>query len=113
MNYELKELNLNMGKDEWEMYQDIPNGEFGQTNDCFGLPYEEFKNYLKREIARKQNEVTYDDTPAITYIMYVNNYPVGLICLRTKIDENWRKWSGNFYYKIRKSERKRAMQQKC
>ena len=105
MNYEIKELNLNMGKDEWEMYQDIPFKENGQTNDCFGLPYENFKDYLSKEISRKQNEVTYDDTPVITYIMYVNNYPVGLICLRTKIDENWLKWSGNFYYKVRKSER--------
>ena len=40
--------------------------------------------------------------------MYANDNPVGIICLRTQIDENWKKWSGNFYYKIRKSERNKG-----
>ena len=40
--------------------------------------------------------------------MYVNERPVGLICLRTEIDDNWKKWSGNFYYKIRVSDRKKG-----
>lgn len=108
MNYILKELNLDMGKKEYDMYQDIPSKESGSTNNCKGLPYSEFKNYLKKEINRKNNEVTYDDTPTITYIMYVNDYPVGVICLRTKIDDNWKKWSGNFYYMIRLSERNKG-----
>lgn len=108
MNYYLKELNLNMGKDEYEMYQDIPLKESGSTDDCFGLSYEEFPKYLEKEINRKNNKVTLKDTPTITYIMYVNNKPVGLISLRTKIDANWLRWSGNFYYKIRLSERNKG-----
>lgn len=40
--------------------------------------------------------------------MYVNEYPVGYIGLRTKNDENWNKWSGNFYYVIRLSERNKG-----
>lgn len=104
----LKELNLNMGIKEYEMYQDIPAKESGSTNECYGIPYENFKDYLQKEINRKYNEVTSDDTPTITYIMYVDDNPVGIICLRTQIDENWKKWSGNFYYKIRKSERNKG-----
>ena len=108
MSCYLKELDLNMGKEEYEMFQDIPAKESGSTNECNGIPYEEFKSYLEKEINRKYNEVTYDDTPTISYIMYDDNKPIGLICLRTKIDDNWMKWSGNFYYRIRLSERKKG-----
>ena len=104
----LKELNLDMGIKEYDMYQDIPAKESGSTNRCYGLPYEEFKEYLQREIERKNNKITEEDTPTITYIMYVDDNPVGIVCLRTKIDENWKKWSGNFYYMIRKSERNKG-----
>ncbi len=104
----LKELNLDMGRKEYYMYQDIPAKESGSTNDCYGIPYENFKEYLKKEINRKYNKVTSEDTPTITYTMYVDDNPVGIICLRTQIDENWKKWSGNFYYKIRKSERNKG-----
>lgn len=108
MKYELKELNENMGKDVYEMYQDIPNGENGQTNVCFGLTYDEYKEFIKKEVKRKYNKITYDDTPTIIYIMYVNNYPVGFIGLRMEIDDNWKIWSGNFYYQIRSTERKKG-----
>lgn len=108
MTYYLRELDLNMGKEEYEMYQDIPAQESGSTNECYGLTFEEFHKYLEKEINRKNNKITHDDTPAITYIMYVDDKPVGLICLRTEIDDNWMKWSGNFYYKIRLSERNKG-----
>lgn len=108
MSCYLRELDLEMGKEEYEMYQDIPAKESGSTNECYGIPYEGFKNYIKKEINRKYNEVTYDDTPTISYIMYDDNKPVGLTCLRTKIDDNWLKWSGNFYYRIRVSEREKG-----
>lgn len=108
MTYYLRELDLNMGKEEYEMYQDIPAKESGSTNECYGLAFGEFHKYLEKEINRKNNKITYEDTPTITYIMYVDDKPVGLICLRTKIDDNWIKWSGNFYYKIRVSEREKG-----
>lgn len=108
MKYELKELNMNMGQSEYEMYQDIPLKESGSTNLCNGLPYEVFKNYLENQLARKYQNISEYDTPTRIYIMYVNNIPVGYIGLRTKIDEQWKKWSGNFYYAIRMSERKKG-----
>lgn len=108
MKYELKELNMNMGISEYEMYQDIPLKESGSTNLCNGLPYEVFKNYLESQLARKYQDISEYDTPAVTYIMYVNDIPVGYICIRTKINDQWKKWSGNFYYAIRLSERKKG-----
>lgn len=105
---ELKELNMNMGIAEYEMYQDIPLKELGSTNLCNGLPYEVFKNYLESQLARKYQNISEYDTPTVTYIMYVNDIPVGYVCIRTKIDAQWKKWSGNFYYAIRLSERKKG-----
>ena len=73
MNYYLKELDLNMGKDVYDMYQDIPAKESGSTNECFGLSFDDFPKYLEKEINRKYNKVTFDDTPTISYIMYDDN----------------------------------------
>ena len=108
MKYELKELNMDMGVSEYEMYQDIPLKEPGSTNLCNGLPYEVFKNYLESQLARKYQNISKYDTPTITYILYINSIPVGYICIRTKIDNQWKKWSGNFYYTVRLSERKKG-----
>ena len=60
MNIYLEELNLDMGRDIYDMYQDIPAKESGSTNECFGLPYEKFEDYLQKEINRKYNKVTFD-----------------------------------------------------
>ena len=43
----LKELDLTMTEDEYEMFQDIPAKESGSTNEAYGIPYDKFKNYLK------------------------------------------------------------------
>ncbi len=45
MNYELKELNLNMFNEIYEMYQDIPDGENGQSNEAYGMNKEQFKEF--------------------------------------------------------------------
>lgn len=109
MNFVLKELSEKMINDDlYKMYQDIPNGDNGQTNKAYGLSKKDFITYMKNEIKRKYNSISHDDTPTITYIFYVDEYPVGFICLRTEINENWLRWSGNFYYQVRKSERKKG-----
>lgn len=108
MKYELKEISLNMGKAEYDMYQDIPSKELGSTNLCKGLPYEVFDRFLENEISKKYQVTTRYCTPTTIYIFYVNDKPVGLIGLRTDIDDNWKKWSGNIYYVIRESERKKG-----
>lgn len=51
----LKELNTEMGWREYDMYQDIPAKESGSNNECYGLPYEKFKEFLQKEVARKYN----------------------------------------------------------
>lgn len=94
-----------MGENEYLMFQDIPAKENGSTNLCNGVPYENFCSYLENQLARKYQSISMYDTPTNIYIMYVDNLPVGYVGIRTKIDENWRKWSGNVFYAVRNSER--------
>lgn len=105
IKFELKELNLDMGKLEYEMFQEIPAKESGSTNLCNGISYQVFKEYLESQMARKYQKVSQYDTPTIVYIMYADNYPIGYIGIRTKIDENWLKWCGNIYYTVRPNKR--------
>lgn len=105
MNFVLKELHMGMGEAEWEMYQDIPVKEPGSTNLCKGLPYEVFLSYLEGQIARKYQSISYYDTPTMICLLYADGMPVGYIGIRTEIDENWRRWSGNLYYTVRQSHR--------
>lgn len=105
MNYELKELHMGMGRAEWEMYQDIPVKEPGSTNLCKGLPLEVFPAWLESQIARKFQRISYYDTPTTVCLMYADGVPVGYIGIRTEIDEDWKRWSGNLYYTVRQSAR--------
>ena len=105
MDFELKELHMGMGQPEWEMYQDIPAKEPGATNLCRGLPLEVFPAWLESQIARKYQRISYYDTPTTVCLLYADSVPVGYIGIRTEIDEDWKRWSGNLYYTLRQSAR--------
>ncbi len=105
MEFALKELNMSMGKAEWEMFQDIPVQEPGSTNLCRGLPLEVFPAFLESQLARQYQCISVYDTPTRTFLLYAEGVPVGYIGIRTQIDEKWKVWSGNLYFVIRKSER--------
>ena len=53
MNYKLKEIDLDMGKKEYEMFQEIPAKVSGATNLCHGISFEIFNNYLEQLICNK------------------------------------------------------------
>ena len=102
---ELKKLSLSMGKAEYEMFQDIPAKESGSTNLCNGLSYEVFPAYIENQLSREFNKISDFDTPTIIYIAYYSDYPIGYVGIRTKINNKWKKWSGNVFYAVRLSER--------
>ena len=109
MEYQLKELHMGMGQPEWEMYQDIPVREPGATNLCKGLPLEVFPAWLESQIARKYQRISDYDTPTMVCLMYADGIPVGYIGIRTEIDANWKRWSGNLYYTVRQSARGKGL----
>ena len=104
----LIELNVGMGKLEYDMFQEIPAKENGSTNLCSGIPYENFTAYLENQLARKYNPISEFDTPTIIYIAYLKELPIGYIGIRTELNDNWKKWSGNIFYTIRPSKRNKG-----
>lgn len=105
---ELRELNIKMGRKEYEMFQEIPAKENGSTNLCHGLPFAVFQNYIESQLARKYQKISEYDTPTNIYVMYSNNQPVGVLGIRTKINKQWREWCGNVFYVIRPKERQKG-----
>ena len=105
----LKEINLEMGQAEYEMFQDIPANVNGSKNLCNGIPFENFSYFLEMQLARQFQKINQYDTPTKVFIFYHDKLPVGYICIRTEIDEDWKNWSGNIYYAIRKSERNKGL----
>jgi len=108
MEFYLRKLDLSMGKKEYEMFQDIPAKENGSTNLCFGIPFENFQSFLENQIAREFNKISEFDTPTIIYIAYADSNPVGFFGIRTKINKQWKNWSGNIFYVIRKNQRNKG-----
>ena len=108
MNYYLKKINLNMSDLEYDMYQEIPKEETGAENEANGLTFIQFKEFLKKKNTEENEQLSNKTTPKITYIMYVNNYPVGEVTIRPKLNNYWLEHSGNIGYKIRPSERRKG-----
>lgn len=67
-----------------------------------------FKPFLESQIAKKYQTTSQYCTPTINYIFNVNDKPVGVVGIRTDIDDNWKKWSGNFFFVVRLSERNKG-----
>lgn len=108
MIYKLKEVNRLMGLKEYLMYQEIPYEENGALNDARGMTYHNYKMFLKDKVREKRVKLTDKDTPRISYIFYVNNLPVGEICIRPVLNDYWEVHSGNIGYKIRPSQRNKG-----
>ena len=73
----LRKLDELMGEHEWKMYRAIPAEEIGWENGAHHLNYDEWREYLKRQIAKEQRE-----RPKVTYIMYLGDYPIGIAKLK-------------------------------
>jgi len=106
MNYYLRKIDLSMGGLEYDMYQEIPKEETGAENEANDLTLLQFEEFLKNRIDEESIELTEEVAPKITYIMYVNDYPVGEIAIRPKLNQYLLEHSGNIGYKIRPTERK-------
>lgn len=107
----LVKLNMDMGQLEYDMYQDIPYREIGSENDIYGKDYSIFQAYLKKCI---ENETIPDssfyDATTNHYIYYVDDYPIGEVGIRTSLNDFWKNRGSQIFYKVRLSERKKAME---
>lgn len=97
-----------MGQLEYDMYQDIPKEEIGSSNPINGVSFEEFEEYLKSCIENENTPDSKLNTTTNRYILYVDNYPVGEIGIRTTVNEFWKNKGSQMFYKIRLSERNKG-----
>jgi RimJ/RimL family protein N-acetyltransferase len=84
----LRRLDDAMGQAEYDMYRAIPAEEIGMENPCHHMSYDEWRTWLAGEVA--QDEYA-------TFIMYLEEYPIGHITLTFSEKTD----GGNLSYVIR------------
>lgn len=111
MKVELKQLDINMTEQEYGMLQGILDGENGFTNPAYNLSYEEYKNWLhdannhSRGVGLPKGWIPYT-----TYILYIDDIPVGYGRIRHSSDEYLETvvGAGNLGYGISKEYRRKG-----
>lgn len=107
MIIELKELNLNDGRDIFEMLKEIGPGENGFSGSGYDIEYEEFPDYLREQIDMAQG-IGLDLSryvPQTRYWLITDGKPVGMGKLRHYLNDNLKIEGGHIGYSIRPSER--------
>ena len=108
MKIELKEIDVNMSKKEYEMLQGIHDIENGFTNPAYKLTYEQYKSWLQ-ELYNHSRGIGLPEgwVPYTTYILYIDNIPVGYGRIRHSSSEYLETvvGAGNLGYGISKKYR--------
>lgn len=106
MNFEIKELSLEDGKDIYEMLQKQPEDEKGFLNSAYGLSYDEYKTWLKKNKDMSMGIALKDWMVKQTiYWFYVDDKPVGFGKIRHSLTDGLREDGGNIGYCMIESER--------
>jgi predicted acetyltransferase len=106
MKVELRKLAKNDGRDIYDMLQEIGPGENGFCNSGFNIAYEQFTEYLDKNIDFSES-IGLDEkyVPQTIYWLIVNEKPVGFGKLRHYLNDSLRIKGGHIGYSIRPSER--------
>lgn len=108
MNFELRLINKKMGKNLYDMYQDIPKEEIGSINKFYGCTMDDFYEYID-EIKKEEKIMNINlNTTTNRYIFFVDDYPVGEIGIRTTFNDFWVNRGSQIFYKIRVGERNKG-----
>ena len=111
MKIELKQLTRDMGEQEYKMLQGILRVENGFTNPAYDLSYAEYKKWLKEEVKHSKGKGLPDGwKPYTTYILYIDDVPVGYGRIRHSSDEYLENvvGAGNLGYGISKEHRRKG-----
>lgn len=107
MKVELRKLTKNDGREIYDMIQEIGPGENGFGNCGYNITFEQFHEYLNRNINFSEG-IGLDEkyVPQTIYWLIVNDKPVGIGKLRHYLNDNLKIVGGHIGYSIRPSERK-------
>lgn len=108
MKIELKKLNINMSEQEYAMLQGILDIENGFTNPAYNLSYKKYKKWLQEVDNHSQGiDLPKGWIPYTTYVLYIDNVPVGYGRVRDSSSEYLETvvGAGNLGYGISKEHR--------
>lgn len=111
MKIALKQINVDMAEQEYEMLQGILEVENGFTNPAYNLSYEEYKNWLQDMDDHSKGLNLPDEwIPYTTYILYIDDIPVGYSRIRHSSSEYLETvvGAGNLGYGISKEYRSKG-----
>lgn len=109
MNYELRKLSPDDGRDIYDMLQDFPKDENGFINGCNGKTYDDFKKWLIKS-NNVSNGIGLEEwmVPQNIYWLYIDGIPVGMGKLRHYLTDKLRKEGGHGGYAILPSHRNKG-----
>ena len=108
MKIELKQINIDMEEQEYEMLQGILAVENGFTNPAYNLSFEEYKKWLQDMINHSKGiDLPEGWIPYTTYVLYIDDIPVGYGRIRHSSSEYLETvvGAGNLGYGISKEHR--------
>lgn len=101
----LKNLSEDDGFEIYNMLQEIDANDNGFHNKAYGITFDDYKKWIKKEYAVDNGELENWMVPQTSFWMYDNDEPIGYGRIRHYLNENLEKTSGHIGYAIRKSKR--------
>ena len=104
---ELKKINLNDAKAQWEYTTNLPEDENGLTNEFHGVSYEEYIANVLPTLISYEHPVNMPDwfVPETFYYLWDNNMLIGEFRIRHHLTEALKTGSGHIGYSIAKNYR--------
>ncbi len=101
----LKNISTDDGNDIYLMLQEIAANDNGFINYAYGISYDEFVVWLKKEVSVDNGNLEDWMVPQSSYWMYDGDVPVGYGRLRHYLNDNLRETGGHIGYAIASSKR--------
>lgn len=101
----LKKLSLTDGIEIYTMLQEIASNDNGFHNKVCGMTFEQFKEWLIKELAVDNGELKDWMVPQTSYWLYDGSKPVGYGRIRHYLNDKLAETSGHIGYAVRSTER--------
>lgn len=105
-NIKFRPIKLDEDNEVYQMFQEIPAEENGFYNTAYGLSKKEFKAFCQRRVDSSQGiNLKAGYVPDTYYLLFADDYPVGVAKLRHYLNEKLAKIGGHIGYSIRPTRR--------
>ena len=96
MRVKLQPLQLSDAENLYEFFQKLPASENGKNNRAHGLSHEDFTKWVQHEIDSAHGKnIKPGRVPGTTFVLYIDDTPVGVSNLRHYLNENLQQDGGH------------------